>query len=217
MRKPLITFLVILCMVVPLGYSLADQAKAGKEITELVLQFMNEFGSPLPDVEINIFKQTSSSHLNFLLKEKPVDKEGRLRLPNAILPLPAGSEIGIHSKDDYYFHYLKIEDLSIRNGTARITVPKTGIIAATIQNYPPAIKHPVVVEAFKKNDKGSYESVRGIGIFLSKDYRFEVAGLPTGVYRLQIKDDYESKQSYFEQEAIEVVGGKKNRHRQNKS
>jgi hypothetical protein len=212
MRKLFLTFIVILYLVIPLRYSFADKAKGDKETAEIVLQFMDESGRPLSDVEISIFKlakEPSNPHVDFFVKEKPVDKEGRLRLSNAILPIPAGSQIGIHSKDDYYYHYVNFEDVSIQNGTARITVPKTGIIVATIQNYPSQIKHPVVVEVLKKGDSGSYETVRGIGIFLSKDYRFEVNGLPTGAYKLQIKDDYESKKAHFEQETINVVSGRR--------
>jgi hypothetical protein len=212
MRKLFLAFLVILCWLVPLRYSFADEATVDKETAEIVLQFIDESGSPLRDIEIDIFKlvkQPSNPHVDFFVKEKPVDKDGRLRLPKTILPLPEGSKISIHSKDDYYYHYLNFEDISIRNGLARITVPKTGIIVATIQNYSPAIKHPVVVEVFRKTHSGSYESVRGMGIFLSKNYRFEVNGLPTGVYKLQIKDDYESKQAHFEQETINVVSGRR--------
>jgi hypothetical protein len=138
-----------------------------------------------------------------------VDKDGRLSMSSTLLPLPAGTIIGIHSKDDYYCHYVKIEDVSIRNGIAKITVPITGIISATIHKYPLKIKHPVVVEAFKKNETGTYESVKGIGIFLNIDYQFEIPCLPTGIYKIQIKDDYQSRETHFEQEAINVVSGKK--------
>lgn len=176
---------------------------------EIVIQLVDEAGVPLRGVVVDILKQTSSSHVDFLLRNKHVNEKGQLYIPKDILPLPEGAEIAINSPDDYYFHYVRVEDISVYNGIAKIAVPKTGIIVSSIKKYPKEINHPVVVEAYRKKEDGAYESFRGIGIFLQVGYAFEVVGLPAGIYKIQIKDDYGSTSYYFEKEGIQVVNGRR--------
>lgn len=176
-----------------------------KSAKNVIFEIIGENGEPLRGASIDVFN-INGAKTTFYLKEMLTNKDGKMTASIDLPSLPSETQIGILSEDNFYCYYAKITDLIVSNGTVRMTVPKSGIILATLKKYPTRIKKPVVAEIFKKNNGGRYESYKGIGFFLSEG-KLEVECLPAGIYKIQIKNSYDSSTFLFEKENIKVTSG----------
>jgi hypothetical protein len=182
----------------------------GRQKEGIVIQILKENGAPLLGALVSLYEKKDDEFVKVHFRDIPVDHLGQFIVPSSVLnTLPKGSEIFIHSQDGFYWQSVKTENLQIKEKTSKILVSKTGIISGTIMKFPDEIRDPVVIEADKKGDDGKYTVVTGIGIQLSIGDTFNINGLSSGVYKIEVKKSYDSSEVYFVKEGIKVVNGKK--------
>jgi tetratricopeptide (TPR) repeat protein len=177
---------------------------------DIVIQILRENGTPLPDALVSLYEKKDDEFVKAHFRDIPVDHLAQFTVPSSVFnTLPKGSEIFIHTPDGFYWQSVKTENLQIKRKSAKILVSKTGIISGTILKFPDEIGDPVLIEADKRGDNGKYTVVTGIGTELSIGYTFNINGLSSGVYKIQVKKSYDSSKAYFVKEGIKVVSGKK--------
>lgn len=175
-----------------------------------IIQLVDEADKPLRGAMVSLYEKKDGEFIRAYFRDKAVNNLGQLEVSSTLLDLPKSSELFIHTQDGFYWQTIKMENLKFTGQTAKISLAKTGIISATITKVPQEInRYPVVVSVSKRGEDGSYKYFTGIGIFAAVGYPFEIYGLPSGTYKIQIKKSYDSGNSYYENEKIEVETGRK--------
>lgn len=190
--------------------SARNSPKDSRTDQPIIIQILKEDGTPLSGALLTLIERKGDEFVKAHFRDMPVDSLGKFPVPSSVLNgLPKGSELFIHSQDGFYWQSLEIHDLQVKENTAKILVIKTGVISGTVMKFPSEVRDPVVIEADKKDKDGKYTVVTGIGIQLSIGHTFNINGLSPGVYKIQIKNAYDSPEAYFVKEGINVVSGKK--------
>ncbi len=178
-----------------------------KNEKNIIVHIVTESVKPLQDAFASLYEKNGCDFIKADFRDRPVPANGTLNLPLSVLAYPKGSELFVYTKDGFYWHETKIHDFKVRSGVVEIVVPKTGIITLTIANFTKGEEHALVVPVFKLNSNGSYDEFTGIGIGSSFSYPFSINGLPSGIYKIQIKKTYSDTRVYFEKIGIKVVAG----------
>lgn len=195
--------------------NLIDNTAIGSEHSaqgSLTVQFLNADRIPLHDAKATLIESKGDEFIRAHFRERPINKDGSISLPASFLDLPSGSLLSVCTRDEYYCHSFNISDLKkikTSDNKMMLTVPKTGIISASIVTNKKGPDEPIVVSVLKLNTNGIYSRFRGIGIWLPNNYPFSVSGLPTGTYMIKIKKDYEASTVYYQKDQIQVIAGNK--------
>lgn len=177
----------------------------------ITIQFTTEGNKPLRNGAATLIESRGDEFIRAHFRNKSLKRDGTILLPSSFLDLPVGSELFICTPDEYYFHSFSVADIKNnakpKDKIITLVVPKTGRIAATIIGYEKGIEQPLVVPYSRMNENGLYEQIGGIGIGLSSNYPFSIAGLSTGTYRIELKKHYRDSTVYFRKDGIRVVAG----------
>ena len=210
-------FILIITISMIFSCSLFDRKQAVPSAqtaadSEITVQFITEEGKPLLDGRTTLIESKGDEFIRAHFRDSPLKTDGTMSLPSSFLDLPIGSVLFVRSSDEFYFHSFEVSDIKkkgVSDGKIALAVPKTGIITATIIDYEKGIEQPLVIPVLKLNKDGVYEEFRGIGIGLSNNYPFSIAGLPEGTYRIEVKKNYEDSTVYYRKDGIRVIEGQK--------
>ncbi len=170
----------------------------------VTFEFIDESGRPLSNAKFYLYKMQGDTFVKAIHRHSKLDGTARITVPDA----PMDFMVGVQTQDEFYEKWWTPSDLALSNGTVRLQVQKTGIIAFRFSSFPPAYGDPLVVSCSKMQTNGQYEHVSGIGIFFSSE-EAPIGGLGEGLYRLQLKHNYEDDHVIWEESDIKVRAGQR--------
>jgi hypothetical protein len=170
----------------------------------VTFEFIDESGRPLPNAKFYLYQMQGDTFVKAIHRHSRLDGTARI----TVRDVPADFILGVQTQNEFYEKWWTPSDLSLSNGTVRLQVQKTGVIALRFGSFPPAYSDPLVVSCSKVQTNGQYKEVSGIGMFFSSE-ETPVGGLEEGLYRLQLKHNYEDDHAIWEEFNIMVRAGQR--------
>ena len=166
--------------------------------------FLNENGKPIAG-KFTLLEYVGDICLSGWYKGKPVGEDGMVRLEDS----PEEFIVYFVSDDTFYTRGYTHKDVDFGKETNTLSIQPTGTIVFSLEAYPTSIKKPLVVLHYVKKPDNTYERKGGMGIFPEVGREFEIEGLQSGVYRIELKHDYKDKHIIWEKSDIFVKAKRK--------
>lgn len=166
--------------------------------------FLTNKGKPLKNALFYLYLEENGKFKYAMLRGTPLNDKAQITIKN----LPEEFSGMAKSKDEFYFCNFTNKNTVIKNGKTLLKTPETGIISFQFKDCP-SFYTPFVVPYYRKAETGKYKSDGGIGIFLINGHEFTISNLKAGIYKIELKKDYKTKEVIWSKDGIKVTAGKK--------
>jgi len=156
---------------------------------DLTFTFTDTDGNPIRCGQFYLYEQTNGVFWKALYRHHRMDATGSI----IVHDVPPEWEVGCISSDQYFYAFHESRELAVTSNVVRVRIPRTGIAELKFSQsaLDSHVSGPYVVPYDRKDTNGVLVAAGGIGIFLT-DEPFTIEGLPNGIYRFQLKRNYEA-------------------------
>ncbi len=168
-----------------------------------VIEFQGEDGKSIPHAEFYLYELHKGQFRQALFRGHSLGVDAKIELKE----MPEEFMLGIADRQSFYHQFWYAGQIKIVRGLNSIRVTKTGVVTIDFGFVDPKIPNPLVVPYYRRNEKGNYVQVSGIGIFLGPGRPFEIEGLAPGDYKFELKEDYQSPNVYWQASDVVVKAG----------